>query len=491
MIWNFLEAFTKVRSGQKLLADDKIDKFNRSFTVILLIIAAIFIGSKNFGTQITCLQNSNTIAPVSTDYINSVCLVKDVIILQNIFEKPIREPTMSNINTYAWLMLICLSTALIFYLPYLLWKYFIRRNTYNTVPIDISSIANALKNSSLQKKDDFANQIVTIADYLDRCFSLNNFNDSYLDEQEDFTKYLQNDEFKNREPKTYQDRLKNRKFKFFHVPLIFKYLFIKLIYVILSLGVFYLIEKMARFRSSFYLYGVQMFKKFLAEPGDRSVDTIVTSYFPYHFLCDVQYLGDIQDTQEFRFQCTLPANIFNEVVFFILWLWFVVLVFLNIYSLLSWVFKIIFRKRIITNMLIWPFKYNYRVDTYINSFVDEYLSTEGFLALMLIKSNTQDWHCRSIVRVLWKHHTSRLKNELEIPTPRIYQEKKDKLISSPGTFKLSTRRDINYEPLHMMEMSTPVRLINHSQKTNEKTECKNNFKIGEEFGSKKINEDMV
>jgi hypothetical protein len=38
MIWDFIQVFKKVRENQLFRADDGIDKFNRSVTVIFLII---------------------------------------------------------------------------------------------------------------------------------------------------------------------------------------------------------------------------------------------------------------------------------------------------------------------------------------------------------------------------------------------------------------------------------------------------------------------
>ena len=32
---------------------------------------------------------------------------------------------------------------------------------------------------------------------------------------------------------------------------------------------------------------------------------------------------------------------------------------------------------------------------------------KGFLVLMLIRSNTQDWHCRMVVNLLWKNYLKR------------------------------------------------------------------------------------
>ena len=58
-------------------------------------------------------------------------------------------------------------------------------------------------------------------------------------------------------------------------------------------------------------------------------------------------------------------------------------------------------------MIEWPTIGDYPVDDYIDGFVYETLSTEGFLVIMLVKSNTNDWYCREIVRMLWRLYLKR------------------------------------------------------------------------------------
>lgn len=215
-------------------------------------------------------------------------------------------------------------------------------------------------------------------------------------------------------------------------------------------------------------------------------------YFPKNVLCDLNYLGDLRKTQKFTYQCSMPANVFNEIVFLFLWAWFVVLVLFNLYSLLKWLGKFMFRRMIIKNMLLWPFKYNYHIDKFIDSFVYDYLSTEGFLVLMLIKANTQDWHCRSIVRVLWKFYIQRLRDDVD--SPRLGGGEENEFNHFTGvssTVKVPTRREYNYE-MRDLQNSTPIRTTAASKIISlPEKECKNNYKLNEEFVILKRKEDMV
>ena len=73
MIWDFIQVFSKVRDAQHFYADDGIDKFNRSITVIFLIISAILIGARNLiGPSIVCLDNAQRQMPATLPYVESV-----------------------------------------------------------------------------------------------------------------------------------------------------------------------------------------------------------------------------------------------------------------------------------------------------------------------------------------------------------------------------------------------------------------------------------
>lgn len=86
-----------------------------------------------------------------------------------------------------------------------------------------------------QKSNEFAEKMKTIASYLDRSFALNNFQDGYLDEYDEFDVKGDKGPFLQR-PKSYRDRINKRRFRIFYTPLILKYLCIKLLYLTLSIG---------------------------------------------------------------------------------------------------------------------------------------------------------------------------------------------------------------------------------------------------------------
>ena len=135
MISDVLKLFTNVRSGQKVYADDNVDKLNRSITVIFLFISASLIGmNKFFGSQIVCANEGIRPAPVGMDYINSICLAKDNYQLIDFFGDNTDANKSTDKGHYPWLFFILVLFALLYYLPYIIWKSFVRTNTYHHLP---------------------------------------------------------------------------------------------------------------------------------------------------------------------------------------------------------------------------------------------------------------------------------------------------------------------------------------------------------------------
>ncbi len=412
------KVFTKVRSQQKTHADDSIDKLNRSVTVILLIMAALFVSSKSFGAQIVCLDEGIKLTPVGMDYVHSVCLIQDVKVIENFFEDADWRHHSVNTNSYAWIPLITLGLAFLFYMPYLVWKQMVRKNNYQHVPIDISSVIEVLKSSPTYKPEDFNNSIVLVAEYLDKCFTLNNYigiaHAGFVQSSDDI-------EYKSgaRQPKSFRDRSKpfdksRPKIKIY-LPLIVRYMFIKFLYLGVSVGVLFLADIFFQFRRPYYTFGFDMYQKYTTN-NSTLIESLGSNYWPTNILCAISTRGDFKFFAENQFHCSLPANVFNEKVFLILWCWFMVMIVFNVYSILKWTSKLIFRAVIIRNMLLWPYTPSGASNHHVKSFIYEYLSGEGFLVLMLIKSNTKDWYCRSLVKELWRLYMGEETGEESTPS---------------------------------------------------------------------------
>ena len=87
--------------------------------------------------------------------------------------------------------------------------------------------------------------------------------------------------------------------------------------------------------------------------------------------------------------------------------------------------------------------------------MNDYLATEGFLVLMLIRSNTQDWYCRVLVSILWKRFI-----KLKQPNNNEYNNELGGGGNDMSTVKVNDRYNIN-DNVNV----TPVNL--YSNKANE------------------------
>lgn len=398
MIWSILDVFPKVRSGQKSLADDSVDKLNRSITVIIMFTSAIFILSKSFGQTIICLVDPQQMTPMRVEYAESLCWLKEIKVLEFFFasglEKNNQRQTV-NTNAYAWIPFIILLFALLFYFPYLMWKVMLRKSYYHHVPVDIDSVISLLKKSPSYRRDEFEKNVIMVSDYLHQCFTKNNVLNPY-DERKRWRS------FKNRSKMGKEGEAATLPRVKIYFPLIAKYIFIKLLYLAVNLLIFVLADALLQFRRPFYQYGPSMLRKYTSS-NESEIESITSKYFYTNIFCNIDARGDYKNTYKQQYHCSLPANVFNEKVFLVIWCWLAMLLLFNVYTIVTWLIRIVFRRQVIFNMLAWPNNSFQITGKELDQFVYNYLSTEGFLVLMLIRFNTQDWACRRIVRLLWEN----------------------------------------------------------------------------------------
>ena len=407
MVLEFVNLFNFVRSKQKFDADDKNDKLNRSITVIILIIVTAFLTSKAlFSNYIKCNGEQHEIAN-KMDYVESFCYVKEVFQPYDFRDQnPKANSSNTNFTFYAWMPLFISLIALWYYFPYMLWKMFLRGNMFNHVPIDVNGIVTTLDGTSIQDEVS-SKKIDSISKYLDRVFMVNNYNLVYKNEIcEENTKRT-----------IYKNTKRSNKFstnpiKSF-IPLIYKFLFVKLVYLAVSLLVFTLVDFLFNFKSSFHYYGVKKLSHYLGHNVSVN-DYLSVDYFPRVIFCEILSRDDIKNVRNSVYQCVLPANVFIEKIFVFLWAWFVLIAFLNLLSLIKWLNLLIFRGAYVKNALKWPLNEFYEPNKDLfNSFVNEYLTSEGFLAIVLIQSNTNSWNSRLILRSLWTMYVMRVRGDCE------------------------------------------------------------------------------
>ena len=169
------------------------------------------------------------------------------------------------------------------------------------------------------------------------------------------------------------------------------YLFVKLLYMF---NVLWQLSVMNNLLGTDYSwYGIEMvFKLMRGESWEKS------ETFPRVTLCDF-WIRVVGHVQRYTVQCTLPANLLNEMIYTFLWFWYVFVAICTGGSFLLWACRIIFLpgiEKYITSRLIAGINIDQRdpLDEYeaelVKQFIFDYLRRDGLFITWLVAKNTSD-----------------------------------------------------------------------------------------------------
>ena len=199
----------------------------------------------------------------------------------------------------------------------------------------------------------------------------------------------------------------------FYLGYTLMYLFIKLLYAANTLAQFFLLNMFLSFH--FTGFGIEVLRRTIN--GD---DWFESPRFPRVTMCDfmIRHLGSNQHW--YAIQCNLPINMYNEKIFFGIWVWLLVLTVVNVLSLVSWVVSLTKARRVATVR-----KYLWSGDSEkeewlgqpssetttlargpvtrkdYSDFVD-YLTWDGFLIFRIIAHNTDEMAAGQIIEYLFR-----------------------------------------------------------------------------------------
>lgn len=119
------------------------------------------------------------------------------------------------------------------------------------------------------------------------------------------------------------------------------YFTVKILYVINTVTQFFLLNAFLSF--NFTGYGVEALNRMF-----NGEDWFESPRFPRVTMCDfmIRHLGSNQHW--YAIQCNLPINMYNEKIFFGIWIWLIVLTILNIISIIIWAVSLMPRRRLAT-----------------------------------------------------------------------------------------------------------------------------------------------
>jgi hypothetical protein len=399
MVWQFIEVFKKI-GGEQTRDDDFADRLSHRYTVILLLIFCILVGSSQFvGNPIQCWAPAHFSGSM-TAYTNNICWIANTYYVPLADDTKLpgpNEPREYRINYYQWVPFILAFMAFLFYSPWAIWHVLSQ-----PANLDLKSVMKIVDSMDETNAESRRKSIITIVKLIDR--SIDNGRNWY---SYDCVGKIR--------------RMFNRCF----IPCIYKransylstlYILIKLVYLFNVCGQFFLLN--AFMGPNFNMYGFHVMRDLYI-----GKDFWESPRFPRVTMCDftIRTLGE--NNHRNTIQCTLPINLFNEKIFMFLWFWLVLVSTLSAYSFLTWLFNFTpnscnsFVRRYLnigerysnhilpltnTNASSTP---HGCIDTsLLNKFISEYLRKDGVFLLRIIKKNSNDLVVGELIAELWMNY---------------------------------------------------------------------------------------
>lgn len=408
--------------------DDFADRINYKYTVAVLIIFAIIVTNRQFGTkQIHCwipayftrmsgiFKNKILVLIFYVlignyeEYINDICWVSNTYYISLDQKLPEAEQIRKSfeLKYYQWVPFILLSQAFFFYIPHLAWRALSRRSG-----IDIRDIVEAASNyksvDKYENRQKYMSYMLTAVD-------------QYVDDPR-------------RRKETRRSLLIKRLLsgiccisgKFLGNYLMVLYLFIKLAFISNCISQLFVLNLLLG--HEFHMFGFELLDKILNGKGWDTGSRI----FPKISMCDfrIREVGNPKVSHRYTVQCVLPINLFNQQIFTFIWFWYGIVLIVNIYSLCVWTYRFLPAKRlryisrrieIMRQALFWRNKQSLNFEQMpdlemhafekdlIRHFVHDYLESDGLFILRVLSSNTSDFVCTELIQELWKYYRKQRK----------------------------------------------------------------------------------
>ncbi|XP_064597843.1 innexin unc-9-like isoform X3 [Liolophura sinensis] len=361
--------------------DDWVDRLNHLWTVLLLVLFAIFVTTSQFaGEPIHCWVPAEFSGDWAA-YTKSVCWISNTyyIPLKDTIPVDINERRDAEINYYQWIPLILLFMALMFKFPNLMW-----RMGNDGSGINLDKLITMSEGTQLGSPEDRDSTIKYIALYMDR----------WLETHREI-----------RWNRLVRLRQKMSRYLFFVCAkkdgtyLTGYYMFIKVLYVINAIGQMFLLN--AFLAMEYNLYGFEVISQ-LNHKGNLEG----SPRFPRVTLCDFE-IRQLQNLQRFTVQCVLPINLFNEKIFIFIWFWIVFVSVVTCANFIFWIYRIIFRQ----NRARYVKKYLRLLDEIAagasdkplcKKFADQYLRDDGIFVLRVVAKNSTNLVVADLILKLWR-----------------------------------------------------------------------------------------
>lgn len=366
--------------------DDFADRLNHRYTAGLMVLFSILVSTKQYvGDPIQCWVPAHFTGN-HEEYTNNYCWIRNTYYLP--YEDNVPKERESNrrrmIPYYQWIPIVLLVEALFFYLPIVLWRTLNSRSG-----IDVSNIVEAGETfTNTEMSENREKTLRYMTKQMDR----------YLSAQRDVSTAC-TVSLKHCLSRTCCILCGRRKGNY----LVSLYLFVKVLMFANAVGQLFLLNVFLG--QDFHLYGVEVIRSLA-----RGDDWTASQRFPRVTMCDfkVRRLGNVQ---RYTVQCVLPINLFNEKIFFFLWLWMVFVCVVTAVGLLTWTLRAMFRvdrHRYIKKHLRLMEKIPRDSDKKLAvRFVEDYLRLDGVFVMRLVGHNTNALTVTEFVCQLWDNFRSK------------------------------------------------------------------------------------
>jgi hypothetical protein len=371
----------QVQEFQVFADDDFVDRMNRRYTPCILVIFTGLVTMKQYvGSPIDCWCPAQ-FTHAHVDYTNTVCWVSDTYYVPMEEDMPKAEEPRRMISYYQWVPMLLLCQALLFFFPYLCWRFLNRR-----VGLSIKALVEA--GQSLQK--------------------------AMFPESKDKTlRYMvmQVDSYLIRQRRTRRDLLGRIReaiaryccfmcYKFTGSYLTFCYASVKVMYLLNIVAQLFLLDVFLGMDRTYHLYGLRVMANLFS-----GSDWVLSSRFPRVTLCDFQ-IRQQTNVHRYTVQCVLPINLFNEKIFLFIWFWFLGLAAATLVSLMYWVshlgilsLQVHYVKRQLRS--IDPGKKDGKM---VRRFLEGYLRRDGLFILRIVSQNAGAVTAAELLHGLWSKY---------------------------------------------------------------------------------------
>ncbi|XP_060566814.1 innexin unc-9-like, partial [Ruditapes philippinarum] len=320
------------------------------------------------------------------DYVHNYCWIKNTYYIpqHDYIPEDISLHQEAEITYYQWVPIILLLQVLLFKLPNVFWEIL-----HGGSGIQIGNIIKYAEWSHYKSRDDRRDLIDNLSCTLDK----------WLDTEQQyehncFVRFRSKLShifffFCNKREGTYLTAL---------------YICIKGLYLGNIIGQFFMLS--AFMATDYNNYGFHWLH--MMQSGE---DMKVNPRFPKVTLCDFK-IRQLQNIKDFTVQCVLPINLFNEMIFIIIWFWLFLMGVISAYSIIKWLYLIVLKR----NNYMYVKKYlklSGRIGPedkqLCRQFADNYLRDDGCFVARMIAINTTDLVTADLLDCMFDKYRQKVK----------------------------------------------------------------------------------